>query len=32
MNVVEDLADEVRIGDICDHAKLSAAERAEGDV
>lgn len=32
LNVVENLADEFRIGDICNHAKLSAAERAEGDV
>lgn len=32
LNVVENLADEFRIGDICNHAKLPAAERAEGDV
>ena len=32
VDVVEDLADEFRIGDICDDAKLPAAERAEGDV
>jgi hypothetical protein len=32
VDVVEDLADEFRIGDVCDDAKLSAAERAKGDV
>lgn len=32
VDVVEDLADEVWIGHICNHAQLPAAERAEGDV
>ena len=32
MNVVENLADEVWIGDIGNHAKLAAAMRAEADV
>jgi hypothetical protein len=31
MDVVEDLADEVGIGHICNHAQLSAAQRAECD-
>jgi hypothetical protein len=32
LNVVEILADELRIGDICNHVKLPAAQRPEGDV
>ena len=32
MDVIEDLADEFWIGDICNHAKLAAAEWAEGDI
>ena len=32
MNVVEDLADEVGIGDVRDDPQLPAAEGAEGDV
>jgi hypothetical protein len=32
LDVVEDFADEVWIGDIGDDAQLSAAERAEGDI
>jgi len=32
MDVLEDLADELWIGDIGDDPQLSAAERAEGDV
>ena len=32
VDVVEDLADEVRIGHICNHAQLPAAERAEGGM
>jgi hypothetical protein len=32
LNVVEDLADQVRIGDIRYDPQLSAAERAAGDV
>ena len=32
VDVVEDLADEVGIGHICNHAQLPASERAECDV
>ena len=32
VDVVEDLADEVGIGDICNHAKTAAAEWAECDI
>ena len=32
LNVSEDLADEIGIGDIFDDAELATAERAEGDV
>jgi hypothetical protein len=32
VEVVEDLADEIRIDDVCDDPQLPAAERAEADV
>jgi hypothetical protein len=32
VDVVEDLADEVWIGDVCDDPALPATERAEGDI
>jgi len=32
LTVVQDLADEVWIGDVCNHAPLPAAERAAGDL
>ncbi len=32
VDVVEDFADEIGVGDVFDEAELPTAERAEGDV